>query len=644
MIYVFRKEMKKWHSVLWVVLASIAITAGVGMFTSRKDPADIPVIIVNGKNILMKEYRQALSEVNMQIDMYKAYAKMYGIPVDMFLGMSGLNNPTQAAFDQSVRDALLDQAKNKFNVQLDSDYFEEELAKSLPAQVKNQQGDLDMQAYKFYLNRLGTSITDFEKSTEDAMERALFQAFIKESSYVPLSKLRSLFIDKTLNKKFAILEFPFDSFLKNTNAKTPSKEVLNKFFEDHKEKYRVPEKRKVAYWMISPEKYAEKIIIDDEVIESFYDRNKSSLFRIAPKVKVRRIQLKANKDADAKELEKTLDNARVLHKKAIQKPEDFTGVAKTEVIDFFDKGTYAPEFEAAAFRLQSKNDISDIVKTKDGYEIIQLIERKAASEKPLDSVRNEIVKTIKARKALVGLKSELEKVLYESKKDKNALNEFVKKNSLKAEQTGLLVKQDAVGAKLENVLAEKAFTAGKKANVQGYFPHEKSQILYQLLVVELSLIPKFDDVEKEIVQDYYQDSAKKDMRAALKKAQLELLSNKASTDTIAKDMGLKLINTDMVGKYGEIKDLKSGRDLLQRAFILEDKSEVLRLKQGLDSYLVKLIDTQKVEDGDIKTVRDELLKDEKTELNNQYLESFIASLWRNAKIEKVEKMLNVNTK
>ena len=42
----------------------------------------------------------------------------------------------------------------------------------------------------------------------------------------------------------------------------------------------------------------------------------------------------------------------------------------------FGRGEMYPEFEAAAFSLKDKNEVSDIVKTDAGYHILQLIERR----------------------------------------------------------------------------------------------------------------------------------------------------------------------------------------------------------------------------------------------------------------------------
>ncbi len=61
---------------------------------------------------------------------------------------------------------------------------------------------------------------------------------------------------------------------------------------------------------------------------------------------------------------------------AVLYSEDPGSAAKGGELGLFSRGSMAPEFEAAAFNLKNKNDISEIIKTKFGYHLLQLIERK----------------------------------------------------------------------------------------------------------------------------------------------------------------------------------------------------------------------------------------------------------------------------
>jgi peptidyl-prolyl cis-trans isomerase SurA len=60
---------------------------------------------------------------------------------------------------------------------------------------------------------------------------------------------------------------------------------------------------------------------------------------------------------------------------AVLYSEDPGSAAKGGELGLFSRGSMAPEFESAAFNLKNKNDISEVIKTKFGYHLLQLIER-----------------------------------------------------------------------------------------------------------------------------------------------------------------------------------------------------------------------------------------------------------------------------
>ncbi len=61
---------------------------------------------------------------------------------------------------------------------------------------------------------------------------------------------------------------------------------------------------------------------------------------------------------------------------AVLYSEDPGSASKGGELGLFSRGTMAPEFESAAFALKNKNDLSEIIKTKFGYHLLQLIEHK----------------------------------------------------------------------------------------------------------------------------------------------------------------------------------------------------------------------------------------------------------------------------
>ena len=63
-------------------------------------------------------------------------------------------------------------------------------------------------------------------------------------------------------------------------------------------------------------------------------------------------------------------------------------------LGFFGKGRMLPQFEEAAFALTKAGEISPLVKTRFGYHIIRLVERKPARLKPFEEVRNALVQQL----------------------------------------------------------------------------------------------------------------------------------------------------------------------------------------------------------------------------------------------------------
>ena len=640
-IYIFRKEMKKWKSVLWLVLAALAITSLSMVVMRRPSPGDAIVASVNGEDITAKQYGRALNGIKMQIEAYKRYASSYGISVDFFLSFAGLNNPEQAAIDKCVKDELLNKQTDLFNIDLDSDYFSEKLAKTLPAQLKDASGNINMDAYKFYVNKMLSSISEYEDSQEAELKRELLNNVIQRSLYIPEDELRNIFYNQNYKKSFEAVEFKFNDFMQEAKKTSIDEKELKNYFGQNKEKYRIPEKRNAQYWVISAKEYAKNIQVDEQAVLNFYERNKTSLFRIPPKIKVRNILFEVSEFDSADKVEQALQRAKDAHKELINKPEKFAEFIKKyngDTIDFFERGTHDVEFEKVAFRLKEKNEVSEIVKTAKGYEIIQLVERIAASTKPLSLVENEIVETIKAKRSLNSLKGEIERTLYNFRTNKNAIADFVKKNKLEKEETGLITEKSALGDSLKNTLAEKIFSDKKRSNSQGSFAYKDKEVLYQLLNVEDSKIPSFGNVESKVREDFYQSSAKSNQKALVKKCKKELLEGSARLGDLSKKFNLNLTKTGLVSLKDDDVAQKSNIKMIGKAFVLNDPLQVLTYKEGDSYYIVRLLEEEKADLQNFAQQRIQILNTELSKNNNLYMEAFIASLMRTAKIEKSRKL------
>ena len=124
---------------------------------------------------------------------------------------------------------------------------------------------------------------------------------------------------------------------------------------------------------------------------------KPERFKVDEQVRARHILI-AGKDAAARaQAEKVLEEIKAgadFAKLAAERSADKGSAAKGGDLGFFGRGKMVPEFEAAVFALQATGDLSGVVESQFGYHIIQLQEKKPASIRSFEEVKDELIKEV----------------------------------------------------------------------------------------------------------------------------------------------------------------------------------------------------------------------------------------------------------
>ena len=130
----------------------------------------------------------------------------------------------------------------------------------------------------------------------------------------------------------------------------------------------------------------------DGVLRAYYDRNIKE-FRTEEQVQARHILIRDKmKGAESlKDLRQQLISKKITFEEAAKKmSEDSSNASRGGDLGFFAKGVMDPTFETAAFELKNPGDLSAPVESSFGWHLIELVARKAASERSLESVKTEI--------------------------------------------------------------------------------------------------------------------------------------------------------------------------------------------------------------------------------------------------------------
>ncbi|MFO7984581.1 MAG: peptidylprolyl isomerase [Desulfatiglandaceae bacterium] len=161
----------------------------------------------------------------------------------------------------------------------------------------------------------------------------------------------------------------------------------------------------IAIQELIDQKFMEDIAVPEKEIKAYYDSH-PEFFEQPQQVKARHILVKLEPEATEAEKEGALKKINEIQKKQ-EAGEDFAQLAKEYSEDpsadkggdlgYFGRQQMVKPFSDAAFDLES-GQVSDVVKTRFGYHLIKVEDKKAASTAPYESVKEKIGQYLKQTK------------------------------------------------------------------------------------------------------------------------------------------------------------------------------------------------------------------------------------------------------
>lgn len=169
------------------------------------------------------------------------------------------------------------------------------------------------------------------------------------------------------------------------------------------------------HWM--DEQVKGKTEVTDADAKDFYDKNIEQ-FKSPEQVRASHIlisveegakpEVDAQKKKAAQAIAARVKKGEAFDKLAKELSEDPSAKENSGDLDFFSKEQMVPEFSAAAFGMK-KDEISEPVRSKFGYHVIKLTDRKDAETVPLEKAKPQLVAYLQRQKK----QTEIEKIVQE---------------------------------------------------------------------------------------------------------------------------------------------------------------------------------------------------------------------------------------
>ena len=643
---------------LWIVFLSMAIGGGLfSLFEIIKNafsgkPAGSWVIQINKQTIAAPEFMRSVADQEERIRIIRS---QYGQYADLYFQMMGMKLDSQElAMNSIIRKELLNQvaAKLPFSVnahmaqsQLNNPQFiSQEISDLVPFFTWDQSlGGVNPIALHTYLQRIGVSKSEFEHELARGVARHELKNILEHAAYIPQFELKEQFAQNFLGHKFSILTIPAQEILAQVKKEAVSDERLKSYYDlknTQERRYYVPEKRSAKVVTFDPASYGISIV--DEDVEKYYNNNKALYIDQPAQVQVRHILIKVGDSTKEQEAEQKAKNLRqellkapaTFATKAKELSEDSKTAGQGGTMPFFGKGTHDRTFEKTAFLLKEDSDISEVVRTGEGFEIIQRIGKKTQTFKPLAQVSKDIKDALRKKKFAEQFASDVRTVLAKANPTE-ALAKFIKEKNGK-ESTSQDVTSD------DSILSKTIFRVNEKGT--SFYQDPNQGVVVTVTSVKPTYAPVLEDIKARVKEDYYKDEASKALAS-----RLEALEKPGAFAAAIKE-GAKDEKTGWLKHSFESKDdepekqalSKKGIDL-GKMFQLENIGAVVAYEQNGKGFVIRLDERAPYDEALFASKSQSIKAELEQQKKSLLMAGFVASLYRNAKINKNESQIRIQS-
>lgn len=268
-----------------------------------------------------------------------------------------------------------------------------------------ENGKFDKNRYASVVGNQGMSTLGFEaRIREDMLWQQVKDAYL-QNGYTSVNVVDNIIRLNEQQRTVSVAPVSFQSFIAQAKV---SDEELKKYYNQNLQEFQIREQAQVEYVKFSIDSLIASTKVDETESRKYYDEHQAE-FGTPEERKASHILIATAANASQPELDVAKEKAEKVLQQLRASPGKFSELAKQYSQDtgsaanggdlgFFGKGMMVKPFEDAAYELKT-DEISGLVKTDFGFHIIKLTGIKPPKVLPYESVRENVVSMLKARKA-----------------------------------------------------------------------------------------------------------------------------------------------------------------------------------------------------------------------------------------------------
>ncbi len=473
---------------------------------------------------------------------------------------------------------------------------------------------------------------DFEEGIRRSLTVEKLRASLTDWLSVPDKELEQEYRRRNDKIKLAVVSFLADSFRSQVNV---SDQEVASYFAAHPADFKVPEKRKIRFLVVDIDAIRAKVTVPAADIERAYNDNLDQ-YSTPEQVRASHILFRTEGKDDAAvkaKAEDVLKQARGgadFGELAKKYSEDEASAKNGGDLDYLTRGRMVPEFDQAAFALQA-GQISDVVKTQFGYDIIKVTEKKAGTVRTLAELRPQLTDQLSYERAQAqagDLAANLEKLITKA----SDLDKVAKAQGLNVQESGFFARDEPIlGLGPSPEAASRAFEM-KVGDVSPALRASRGFVFITLVAKQDPYAPKLEEVKDRVRDEVIKQKARDLSRQKATEVAAKL-KGAPDFDKAAKAAGVEAKTTELIARDAPLPDLGVAPAVEDAAFTMPVGAISDPISVANGTAIVKVLEKQETTPENYALAKDRFREELLADRRARFFSAYMAKAKQRMKIE-----------